>query len=389
MSEPRTTNLPRLAVLCDLVEENWPSMDLVAEMLLAQLRQAAPPIFEPVRVCPPFARRFSRLPVPRARQRAAMNADRLVNRLWDYPRRLRHDRDRFDYHHVCDHTYANVVHSLPRGRTGVFCHDLDTFRSLLQPAVEPRPRWFRAMVRRVLSGLQKADVVFHTTGTIRAQIVKHGLLDERRLVQAPYGIAAEYTPDAPAPGEEPAHLVLGSAFADAPLLLHVGSCIPRKRLDVALAVFESVRRSRPELRFVQVGGEWTAEHEALIERLGVRDRLVQLPRQDRATIASLYRRAAVVIMPSEAEGFGLPVVEALACGSPVVASDIPVFREIGGDAVVYARLADTADWSRAIESLLVAGEPSHAAARGARLHHAARFSWKAHADTIAAAYQRL
>jgi glycosyltransferase involved in cell wall biosynthesis len=387
MSEPRTTNLPRLAVICDLVEENWPSMDLVAEMLLAQLRRADPPVFDPVRLCPPFARRFSRLPVPRTRQRTAMNADRLLNRLWDYPRRLRHDRDRFDYHHVCDHTYANVVHSLPRGRTGVFCHDLDTFRSLLQPAVEPRPRWFRAMARRVLSGLQKADVVFHSTATVRAQIVKYGLLDERRLVQAPYGFAGEYTPDAP--GEEPSRLVLRGAFADAPFLLHVGSCIPRKRLDVALEVFESVRRTHPDLRFVQVGGEWMPEHDALITRLALREGVLQLARLERATIASLYRRAAVVVMPSEAEGFGLPVVEALACGSPVVASDIPVFREIGGDAVVYAALADIADWSRAIERILVSEESFGADARGARLRRAARFSWRAHADTIAAAYQRL
>ena len=185
MSEPRTTNLPRLAVICDLVEENWPSMDLVAEMLLAQLRRADPPVFDPVRLCPPFARRFSRLPVPRARQRTAMNADRLLNRLWDYPRGLRHDGDRFDYHHVCDHTYANVVHSLPRGRTGVFCHDLDTFRSLLQPAVEPRPRWFRAMARRVLSGMKaNSSPLEGLLGQIHANKT-HDLLDRLGEISVP------------------------------------------------------------------------------------------------------------------------------------------------------------------------------------------------------------
>lgn len=377
--------LPRLAVICDLLEEDWPSMDLVAEMLLQRLASAVPPVFEPVRVRPPFARRFTRLAVPRSRRRAAFNADRLLNRLWDYPCLLRRQRDRFDFHHVCDHTYANVVHMLPRGRTGVFCHDLDTFRSLLQPVVEPRPRWFRAMARQILEGLQKADVVFHSTATVRAQIVRHGLVDEGRLVHAPYGISSEFTPEAPE--EEISRLAWPLSFEEGPFLLHVGSCIQRKRVDVALKVFESLRTRHRGLRFVQVGGQWSPAQEALISSLGVRDAAVQLPRQDQRTIASLYRRAAAVVMPSEAEGFGLPVIEALACGSPVVASDIPVFREVGGDAVVYAPLADVANWGVAVDRVLA--RPVSSADRDARLRHAARFSWKAHADTIAAAYARL
>jgi glycosyltransferase involved in cell wall biosynthesis len=241
------------------------------------------------------------------------------------------------------------------------------------------------MARQILKGLQKADIVFHTTATVRAQIVRHGLLDERRLVQAPYGISSDFTPE---PLEdEPVRLVLPPSFAQAPFLLHVGSCIPRKRVDVALRVFESVRARHAGLRFVQVGGEWSTAEDALISQLGVRDLVLQLPRQDQRTIASLYRHAAVVVMPSEAEGFGLPVIEALACGSAVVASDIPVFREIGGDAVVYAQLADIADWAATVNKVLA--RPAPGTDRDARLRHAARFSWKTHGDTIAAAYARL
>ena len=155
--------------------------------------------------------------MPPARRRTAFNADRLLNRLWDYPRLLRRQRDRFDLHHVCDHAYANVVHMLPRGRTGVFCHDLDTFRSILDPAIEPRPRWFRAMARQILKGLQKADVVFHTTAAVRAQIVRHGLVDERRLVQAPYGISTEFTAE---PIDEASlRSVLPTSFHEGPYLL--------------------------------------------------------------------------------------------------------------------------------------------------------------------------
>ena len=75
---------------------------------------------------------------------AAFNADRLLNRFVHFPRYARRAVPRFGLFHVADHTYAQLVHALPAGRTGVYCHDLDAFRCLLDPAADPRPRWFRA-----------------------------------------------------------------------------------------------------------------------------------------------------------------------------------------------------------------------------------------------------
>ncbi len=73
---------------------------------------------------------------------------------------------------------------------------------------------------------------------------------------------------------------------------------------------------------------------------------------DRATLAAVYRRAALAFQPSDAEGFGLPVAEALACGTPVLASDIPVLREVGGAAASYAPVGDADAWSEAALALL-------------------------------------
>src|SRR5262249_39942696 len=128
---------PRLAVLCNFAEEGWLSMDLVAEMLLRELNAGYSNEFEPVPVCPSYRRRATRLP-GRERWGLAINADRLLNRLWDYPRFLSRRAREFDLFHLCDHSYAQLLHSLPPGRTGVFCHDLDTFRCLLEPEREPR-----------------------------------------------------------------------------------------------------------------------------------------------------------------------------------------------------------------------------------------------------------
>ncbi len=113
-------------------------------------------------------------------------------------------------------------------------------------------------------------------------------------------------------------------------LLHVGSTIARKRIDVLLRVFDSLRSAHRQLRLMRVGGPFTAAQQALVRELGLGDAVVVLPALDRSTLASVYRRSALLLMPSEREGFGLPVLEALACGTPVVASDVAALREVGG-----------------------------------------------------------
>lgn len=324
MVKPESTAL-KLAVLYDYREEGWPSMDLCAEMLSFQLRQEHSLSLSTLDICPPFVRRFGSLPWL-GKQYAAFNGDRLCNRYWDYPRYLRHQRDQFQLFHISDHSYAHLVHSLPPERTGVFCHDLDTFRCLLEPDQEPRPGWFKAIARRILAGLQKAAVVFHTTQQVRAEIEAYHLVDPDRLVQAPLGIAAEFSPTAfPTDPLNPLPLGITSPF-----ILHVGSCIPRKRVDVLLDVFAQLQLTQPNLKLVKVSGDWSEGQRSQIEQLGIAAQITHLQNLERCQIAELYRRAAVVLLTSEAEGFGLPLIEALACGAIVVASDIPVFREVGG-----------------------------------------------------------
>jgi glycosyltransferase involved in cell wall biosynthesis len=90
---------------------------------------------------------------------------------------------------------------------------------------------------------------------------------------------------------------------------------------------------------------------------------------------------------SEAEGFGLPVIEALACGAVVLASDLPVLREVGGEAVVYSPVGEVPAWAAAARTLLE--RPGSGPSRELRLRQAAPYSWAAHARTVCAAYRRL
>ena len=365
----------RIAVFPDFAEEGWPSMDLAAEMLLAHLRHHLAGVGAVRSVRPRFRRRATRL-WGCGGSKLARDADRVINRLVDYPRRARAIRDRADVFHICDHSYAQLVHALPVERTGVYCHDLDTFRAVLAPATEPRPRWFHAMTWRILRGLQRARLVFHSTMAVRAAIEAVGVVDPTRLVHVPYGVAEEFfvRTDADAPSS--------SVY-----LLHVGSCIGRKRIDVLLDVFAQVRRGRPWLRLVQAGGTWTESQRTQIVRLGCEDAVCQPGVLGRVALARLYRQAALVVQPSEAEGFGLPVAEALAAGAVVVASDIPSLREVGGDAAIYCPVGDVGAWSAAVARAL--DDPTGAPAPAARAARAARYSWRAHAATILEAYRSL
>jgi len=358
-------------------------MDLCAEMLCRHLEADHPSAVRASRICPKFRRRASALPMI-GKQKGARNLDRLLNRFWYYPRYLRRHAGAFDFFHVCDHSYSQLVHELPSQHTGVFCHDQDAFRCLLEPSLEPRPRWLRCMARRVLDGLRKAAIVFHGSRLIRQQMEKYGLIDPDRFVYAPYGIAPEFTPEVR--DAEPEDVAL-AGLDNRPFLLHVGSCIPRKRIDLLLDVFAQVHTRHPDLLLVQVGGTWTEAQRRQINRLRIASSVHQLRGLTRESLACLYRKARVLLQPSEAEGFGLPVLEGLACGAVVVATDLPVLREVGAEAAVYCPLANISAWTDTVCRLLE--RPSTAPALSARLSHAKRYSWSAHARIILSAYQKL
>lgn len=377
----------RVAVLADLLEEQWPSMDLVAEMLVANLpRQQASVSATLVR--PAMRRRLSRV---RYGGRAH-NADRLLNRFWDYPNRVRAQRRRYDVFHVVDHSYAQLVHALPPGRAVVTCHDLDTFRSVLDPKREPRSAAFRAMSRRILSGLQKAERVICVSGATRAELLSQGLVSPERLVVIANGVHRSCVPHRDPIADAEIESLLGPADCQKVELLHVGSTVPRKRIDVLLRVFAAVRRHLPQAQLIRVGGDFAAEHRQLVSDLGIGESIRVLPFLPRDTLAATYRRAALLLQPSEREGFGLPVVEAMACGTPVLASDLPVFREVGGSAAEYAPVDEVTEWAARALGLLAereqGGERWHHRRRMA-LEHAQQFSWAENARKTLEVYREV
>jgi glycosyltransferase involved in cell wall biosynthesis len=371
----------KLGIVCDYLEEGWISMDILAERLVDRVLPDSD--IQAVQIRPPFQWRLKSgeqyLP-------KYFNGNRFINRFIDYPQYLKPRARNCDFFHIVDHSYAHLIHNLPVAKTGVYCNDLDAFQSILEPEKYPRHWLYRQMSRHILTGMQKASIVFCPTEEIRRQIEYYQLIDPSKpIVVTPPGVSVEYQPD-PIPADRTI-LDLQERLNGNPFILHVGSCIPRKRIDVLLAIFAKLRAEIPQLYLVKVGGDWSIEQQQQIADLVLENSIVHLKNLPNSTIASLYQQAKIVLMTSEAEGFGMPVSEALACGAIVLASDIPVLREVGGDGVIYSPVGDIDSW--VAHSSIAITTPSLAPALDRRLARAACYTWDNYARTIFTAYSKL
>jgi glycosyltransferase involved in cell wall biosynthesis len=122
----------------------------------------------------------------------------------------------------------------------------------------------------------------------------------------------------------------------------------------------------------------------LAQYLGIRGSIDVLPYLTPELLAAASRRSSVLLQTSDSDGFGLPVIEALACGAPVIASDIAPLREVGGAAVTFCPVADIGAWTAAVLQQLTT-PPS----RAALLAQAGRFNWSSYAASMTGIYRKV
>jgi glycosyltransferase involved in cell wall biosynthesis len=174
---------------------------------------------------------------------------------------------------------------------------------------------------------------------------------------------------------------------DHPFILYLGTLEPRKNVEALVMACERIwgrRRSRPDLVLAGGAGWKTGSLHRRIARSAYRDKIHVTGYASRDAARELYRAAEVFVYPSLAEGFGLPVLEAMACGTPVVASTADALREVGGDAALYAPPREPEALALQIERALddEALRRRCAVSGPAR---AAQFSWESAAEKTAAA----
>jgi len=364
-------------------------MDLVADMLMEQFAEHHGDRFEVTMIRPGLSTRFRR---GLGESGIGFSLDRLVTRFHGYPSLIRREqlRTRFDVFHIVDHTYGHLALELPADRTIITCHDIDAFRVICDPTVDRRGPVFRWMAARQLSGLRSVVHVLCDSDATRAEICEYGLAPEPRLVRVPLGVHPSCNASRNPAAVEELDVHLGFPIVGSTVLLHVGSTIPRKRIDTLLQVFARLRRDWSSVHLVQAGGALTASQVQMARDLGVLPHITQVPFLSRPVLAELYRGCALLLQPSSHEGFGLPVAEAMACGAVVVASDIPALREVGGSAASFCSVGDVDAWCNAVDSLLRERSQHESTFRVRKVHaerHAAGFSWPAASHRVARVYE--
>jgi glycosyltransferase involved in cell wall biosynthesis len=170
-----------------------------------------------------------------------------------------------------------------------------------------------------------------------------------------------------------------------PYIFYLGQWKAYKNLPVLLEAFALVRRTHPNAQLV-IAGDDPRHPEVRKAASRLPEGSVTLPgRLPESAVPDLYRGAAVVVLPSRAEGFGLPVIEALACGAPVVCSDLPVLREIADGVAVFCDPTDPAAFAQAMGAILDA--PGNPVRRQLGIERARSYTWKRAAEQTVAAYE--
>ena len=315
-----------------------------------------------------------RLPLPAA----------WVTRLW-HRARLPMSVERFtgpvDIYHALDYVAPPVRHA----RVFVTVHDL-SFLAVPRYAEPSLAAYLAATVPRVV---RRADCVLCVSAFTATEVGERLGIPPARVRVVPNGVEGRFRPYPP--GERAAaraavaHLVGG---ADRPYLLAVGTLEPRKNYPTLLRAYARLRQAGLPHALVIAGRQgW---------RFGpIFDTLQELHLAGHvhfgsppdALLPALYNAADAIVAPAWYEGFGLSVLEGLACGTPVVASDIPPHREVAGDAAWYADPAEPAALAAAITAALNADDTARATRRAAGLARAATMGWGDAARALLRAYR--
>ncbi|MEW5718247.1 MAG: glycosyltransferase family 1 protein [Chloroflexota bacterium] len=349
----------------DLPTERWWSMERYADELTRALRAIG---------CDTRAYVAAR-PLPQLP--GALNT--FANYAWRstiYPLAARAHQG--DVNHILDHSYAHLIHALDPARTVVTCHDLAPL-ALNEGRGFARRLWdhsFRAMLRAVR--------IITDSEFTRDEILRHSNYPAEQITVAPLAVGAEFFE--PVALADLQALRARHRLSDRRIILHVGSCAPRKNIAALLVALARLREL--EWAFVQVGGQFDAAQDELIDQFDLRDRVRQIPRAPENQLRAWYHTAAVFVLPSTYEGFGLPILEAMAAGAPVVCADASALPEVAHDTAILIDPRDPAKLADALRSILTdARLADDLRARG--IARAQSFTWERTARATLAVYQEI
>lgn len=291
-----------------------------------------------------------------------------------------------------------VYRHLYQKDTGVSAYDLYHETDLeLMPAIQTRSvcniydlsferfpefflKGFPERARTVVSAnVAAAERIIVNTRFIKEEVVEMLKVSEEKIDVIPLAASDFYCEG----GDSRARPKSLKKITGRDYILYVGTVEPRKNLKTLIRAYKDVRK-KFDLALVIAGGfGWL--YDDIISypgELGLGNDVIFTNYVDDDTVRSLYRCASVFVYPSHYEGFGLPPLEAMLCGTPVIIADIPPLREVSGDAAIFFNPADHQGLSYAIERVLSSGSLRREMKQKG-IEKASEYSWrKVAADTI-------
>jgi glycosyltransferase involved in cell wall biosynthesis len=368
-----TTDAPlSVALLHNYRDDQQPSMRLYAERLGdALVRQHV----RVTRVRPPGV-------VPeqwRRRSPTWAKLDAYAGRFLVYPRLLRGIRT--DVAHIVDHGQGYLVSGLDPGRTVVTCHDVILLAlaggRIGSAAV---PKIALQLFRISLELMRRAAMVVAVSQQTKRDLISFVGLDPARIRVISPGLNQPFRQDPRAGAALRRRLGLEAG----PLILQIGRTF-YKNIPGVLRVIHTLCAGGLNVRLVRVGRPLAGEERALVERLGVTNHIVELGNIPDEQMPALYNMVDLLLFPSLYEGFGWPPLEAMASGTPVVASRSGSLDEVVGTAALTADPEDiqTLAWHCAA---VLTDQELRASLVKRGLEHAAQFTWESTAASMVSVY---
>lgn len=251
----------------------------------------------------------------------------------------------YGFTRVCHDLQATVVHGtdfsvpyLHRHPSVMTIHDLSPWRF---PEWQPQAGRIRTRTPWMLR-LGLADRVITVSEAVRKEAIAAFRLSADRVVAVPLAADSRFHPG----GGQPLSALLGPN-GPIPFLLFVGTLEPRKHVESLIAAWRALRQvvDIPLVLAGRLRDDGMAPHDD--------PGILWLPEPDDASIVWVYANATAVVYPSHYEGFGLPVLEAMQCGAPVVISKADALRELAGDAALSVDPADTLSFRDLLQALCI------------------------------------
>ena len=234
----------------------------------------------------------------------------------------------------------------------------------------------------VMQATERCDHILTLSEFSKREIVRHTGVAPEKVTPTLLAAAPDFF--TPLPAAALATLRREVLGFEQPFLLCVANTYPHKNVHRLIEAFGALSSEIPH-HLVLEGRPRRGEHlvQAALQRLPDRTRVTRLEHVDRPTLLALYQAAEVFVFPSLYEGFGLPVLEAMASGTPVVAVRQASVPEVGGDTIAYAEQDDAIELAARIREVLQLDATARAARIDAARTRAATFNWNRTAASIA------